>query len=131
VIKIVFSWKDHPDKTAEECDAHYRAVHMDLARRAFDGVDGFRALAYNRVNSHFVNDHNRPEPLERPTDMDAFVELYFDSREQLQQAFGTPELAALFADHPNFMEVDVAANIRGYDVEEVVFFGERPEHAGA
>jgi uncharacterized protein (TIGR02118 family) len=125
VIKIVFSWKDHPDRSAEECDAHYRAVHMGLARQAFDGVDGFRALVYNRVNRHFVNDHNRPEPRERESDMDAYVELYFDSREQLEQAFGRPELDAMFSDHPNFMEVDVPANIRAYDVEEVVYFGAR------
>lgn len=125
MIKIVFSWKDHPDRTAEECDAHYRAVHMRLAREAFDGVEGFRALVYNRVNRHFVNDHNRPEPRERPSDMDAYVELYFDSREQLEQAFGRPELDAMFADHPNFMEVDVPANIRAYDVEEDVYFGAR------
>jgi uncharacterized protein (TIGR02118 family) len=125
VIKIVFSWNDHPDRTAEECDAHYRAVHMGLARQAFDGVDGFRALVYNRVNRHFVNDHNRPEPRERESDMDAYVELYFDSREQLEQAFGRPELDAMFADHPNFMEVDVPANIRAYDVEEDVYFGAR------
>ena len=35
VIKIVFSWQDHPDRTAEECEAHYRAVHMELAKRSF------------------------------------------------------------------------------------------------
>jgi hypothetical protein len=83
MIKVVFGWKDHPERTPEECDAHYRAVHMELARRAFDGVDGFRALVYNRVRRHFVNDFNRPEPIQREPDMDAFVELYFDSREQL------------------------------------------------
>lgn len=126
MIKVVFGWKDHPDRTAEECEAHYRAVHMELAKRAFDGVDGFGALVYNRVQRHFVNDFNRPEPIDREPDMDAFVELYFDSREQLQAAFGTPELDALFADHPNFMEVDVPANIRVYDVQEDVYFGSRP-----
>jgi uncharacterized protein (TIGR02118 family) len=125
LIKLVFSWKDHPDRTAEECDAHYRAVHMVMARKAFDGVEGFRALVYNRVNRHFVNDHNRPEPRERESDMDSYVELYFDSREQLERAFGRPELDAMFADHPNFMEVDVPANIRVYDVEEDVYFGAR------
>lgn len=125
MIKLIFCWKNRRDLTPEECDAHYRAVHMEMARQAFDGVDGFRALVFNRVRRHFVNDFNRPEPLERESDIDAYVELYFDSREQLEQAFGKPELAAMFADHPNFMEVDVAANIRAYDVEEDVFLGAR------
>jgi hypothetical protein len=126
VIKVVFSWRDRPDLTAEECEAHYRAVHMECARRAFDGVEGFRALVYNRVRRHFVNDFNRPEPVERPSDMDAYVELFFDTREQLEQAFGRPEVGVLFADHPNFMEVDTKANIRVYDVDETVFVGSRP-----
>ena len=130
MIKVVFGWKDRPDLRPEQCEAHYRAVHMQLARRAFDGVDGFRALVYNRVRRYLVNDHNRPQAREAPADMDAFVELFFDSREQLEQAFGRPEVDALFADHVNFMEVDSPANIKIYDVEETVFCGRRPD-AGA
>jgi uncharacterized protein (TIGR02118 family) len=125
VVKIVFGWKDHPERTAEECEAHYRSVHMELARSAFEGVDGFGALVYNRVRRHAVNDHNSPEALEREPDMDAFVELFFDSREQLEAAFGRPIMSTLFDDHPNFMEVDVPANVRIYDVEETVFYGSR------
>jgi len=126
VIKIVFGWKDRPDLTAEECEAHYRAVHMVLARRAFDGVDGFGALVYNRVRNFSVNDYNEPQPRPAEADMDAFIELFFDSREQLQAAFGRPELDTLFEDHPNFMDCSVPANIKIYDVEETVFYGARP-----
>ena len=126
MIKILFGWSDHPDLTAEECDAHYRATHMQLAREAFEGVDGFHALVYNRVNRHFVNNFNEPGAIERPTDMDSFVELYFRDRESLEAAFGRPQMKALFDDHPNFMQTDVEANVRAYDVEEVVFYGERP-----
>lgn len=125
MIKLVFAWRDHPALGAEACEAHYRANHMALARKAFDGVEGFRALAYNRVRRHFVNDFNRPESIDRPTDIDAWVELYFDSKEQLEAAFGTPEMQALFDDHPNFMDVDIPANVRVYDVDEEVFFGAR------
>lgn len=126
MIKILFGWRDHPDRTAQECDAHYRAVHMGLAREAFEGVDGFGALVYNRVNRHFVNDHNQPGAIDRPTDMDAFVELYFRDRESMEAAFARPEMARLFDDHPNFMHTDTPANVRAYDVEEVVFHGRRP-----
>ena len=40
MVKVMFSWKDRSDRTAEACEAHYRAVHLPLAREAFDGVDG-------------------------------------------------------------------------------------------
>jgi uncharacterized protein (TIGR02118 family) len=118
VIKMLYAWRDHPDRTAEECEHHYRTVHMELARRAYTGVPGFRALRYSRVRRHFVNDHNRPEPIEAPPDMDAFVELWFDDRASLEAAFGTPELAAMFDDHVNFMAVDIPANVRIYELDE-------------
>lgn len=126
MIKILFGWRDHPERTAEECDRHYRSVHMPLARAAFDGVEGFHALVYNRVRRHFVNDFNQPEAIDRPTDMDAFVELYFSDGEALRRAFARPAMKVLFDDHPNFMDVDVVANVRAYEVEEVIFHGQRP-----
>lgn len=126
MIKIVFGWKDRPDMTAAECDRHYRKVHMALARQAFDSVPGFGALVYNRVRRHFVNDFNHPEALDREPDMDAFVELFFDDRESLDAAFSRPVMQTLFDDHPNFMDTQIPANVRGYDVDESVFFGSRP-----
>lgn len=126
MIKVVFGWRDHPELSAEECEAHYRAVHMRLAREAFQGAEGFVALVYNRVRRHFVNDYNRPEPLDRPPDMDAWVELFFESRELLEAAFERPGMGALFEDHPNFMATDTPANVRAYEVDETVFYGSRP-----
>jgi len=126
MIKIIYAWRDHPDLTAEECEAHYRSVHMGLAREAFDGAEGFLSLTYNRVRSHFVNDFNRPEAIETPPDIDAYVELHYESPELLEHAFSRPAMGALFADHPNFMDVDSPANVRGYRIEETVFFGARP-----
>src|SRR4051794_16396487 len=61
VIKFLFGWRYNPDLTAEQCEEHYHRVHMELAKKAFTGVDGFIALAYNRVIEHTVNDYNRPE----------------------------------------------------------------------
>ena len=59
MIKVVFSWKDRPDLSAAECEARYRAVHIPLARAAFEGVEGFRELRFNRVRRETVNDYNR------------------------------------------------------------------------
>jgi uncharacterized protein (TIGR02118 family) len=120
MIKVVFSWKDHPERTAEECEAHYRAVHIPLAHAAFEGVEGFRMLRFNRVRRATVNDYNRREPREVEPDIDAWVELYFESLELMAKAFERPHLAALFDDHPNFMECETPANIHVYHVDETV-----------
>ena len=120
MIKVVFSWKDRPDLSAEECEAHYRAVHIPLAREAFDGVEGFRMLRFNRVRRETVNDFNQREAREVERDVDAWVELYFESAELMARAFERPHLARLFDDHPNFMQCDTPANIRVYFVDETV-----------
>lgn len=125
MVKVIFSWRDHPDKTPAECEEHYRSVHMQLAREAFTGVDGFQALVYNRVRAHAVNDYNQPHRVEQPADYDAFLELYFRDEESMKAAFGRPGLGKLFDDHVNFMDVKSKANIHIYDVEETVFFGAR------
>ena len=120
MIKVVFSWKDRPDLSAAECEARYRAVHIPLARAAFDGVEGFRELRFNRVRRETVNDYNRREPREVEPDVDAWVELYFESAELMQRAFERPQLGELFDDHPNWMECDTPANIRVYHVDETL-----------
>jgi hypothetical protein len=126
VIKMVFSWKDHPDKTAEECDAHYRSVHTRLATEAFRGVAGFGGLVYNRVKDSWVNDFNQPGRVDGDAVADAWVELYFDDRASLEAAFARPNMHTLFDDHPNFMACDAPANIRVYEVDELCFAGSRP-----
>jgi len=120
MVKVLFGWKDAPTRSAQECEDHYRSNHMPLAREAYTGADGFRLLVYNRVRSCRVNDHNSPasRPAEAP--MDAFVELYFDSMEQLQAAMGHPVLAKMFDDHSNFMATDVPSNVVIYEVDEEV-----------
>jgi uncharacterized protein (TIGR02118 family) len=126
MLKMIYGWRDRPGLTAEQCESHYRNVHMNLARKAYDGVDGFQGLVYNRVRAHLVNDFNQAQPHPEKPDMDCILELYFRDRESLQAALGTPELAAMFADHENFMDTDSPANVRIYEVEEDVFFGSRP-----
>jgi uncharacterized protein (TIGR02118 family) len=126
VVKVMFSWKDNPDKSAEECEAHYRSHHMKLARQAFDGADGFRFLAFNRVRGHRVNDFNAPESRPQESDIDSYIELYFDSQEQMEGAMKHPVLSLMFADHANFMEVNAPANIKIYAVDETVILGQYP-----
>lgn len=118
MIKVMFSWRDHPDLPADECERRYRAVHMPLAQEAFRGVEGFKLLKYNRVRRATVNDFNRREPRAVTSDIDAWVELYFESEELLQKAFSRPHLQALFDDHPNFMDCSTEANIHVYWVDE-------------
>ena len=120
MIKVVFGWKDNPELSAAECEAHYRAVHMPLASAAFDGVEGFRMLRFNRVRRETVNDYNGREARDVEPDVDGWVELYFESAELMQKAFERPQLGELFDDHPNFMQCDTAANIHVYHVDESV-----------
>lgn len=126
MIKMRFSWRDRPGMTAEQCEAHYRTVHMDLARAGFEGVDGFHAVVFERVRGAAVNDFNRPERRPVVSDIDASCELYFRDEESMQKAFQRPQLAAMFEDHPNFMDTESLGNVRIYEVEETVFFGARP-----
>ena len=120
MIKVMFSWRDNPELGAEECERHYRAVHMVLAREAFDGVPGFIQLKYNRVRAATVNDFNQRDARVVEPDIDAWVELTFASAELMQAAFERPQLQALFDDHPNFMQCDTPANIHVYVVDEEV-----------
>ncbi len=127
MIKMRFGWRDRPGMTGAECEEHYRSVHMGLARQGFDGVDGFVAVVFERVRSAAVNDFNRPERREVEPDFDAFCEVYFRDAESMQAAFQRPQLAAMFADHVNFMDTESESNVRIYEVEETVFFGRRPD----
>lgn len=126
MIKVVFGWKDNPDLSPEECEVHYREVHMDLARECFADVDGFHALVYNRVRSHAVNNFNDPTAVPRDPDLDAFVELFMADQDSMDRAFANPQMTRMFEDHQNFMATDIPANVRIYHVDEDVFFGRRP-----
>jgi hypothetical protein len=129
MVKTVFTWRDNPGLSAEECEAHYRTVHMALARSAYTDMDGFIALVYNRVRQHSVNDSNVPIARPTPTDVDAYCELWFRDHDSMSRGFDHPALALMFADHCNFMDTERQANIHIYDVEETVILGRRPGDA--
>jgi uncharacterized protein (TIGR02118 family) len=121
MVKVMFGWRDRPDLSPEECDRAYRESHIPLAQAAFAGVPGFRRLVYNRVQSHFVVNHNQRDATEpRDTDFAAFVEIHFDSQEQLDAAMSRDIMQGLFDDHPKFMLWDIPANVRGYSLNETV-----------
>lgn len=126
MIKMVFAWRDRPGMTPGECDAHYRSVHAKLARDLYTDAEGFRALIYNRVTSYHVQDYNDRAVRPETPDIDAFVEIFFDTREQMNQVLLRPELDAMHKDHAHFMDVASAANIRIYSVDEMVVLGQRP-----
>ena len=128
MIKMRFAWRDRPGLSAAQCEEHYRTVHMGLARSAFENVDGFVAVVYERVRGAAVNDFNKPERRAVVPDVDASCDVYFRDEESMRRAFERPQMAAMFEDHENFMDTESLANVRIYDVEETVFLGARPGH---
>lgn len=126
MIKMLFAWRDNPALSPEQCERHYRTVHIDLARTAFTGVAGFRSLRYNRVRRASVNNFNQRIAEEVTPDIDAFVELYFENADALARAFERPEVQRLFDDHENFMAVDVPANVHIYELDETVILEAGP-----
>jgi uncharacterized protein (TIGR02118 family) len=127
MIKLLFAWRDNPQRTAEECEKHYRDVHMKLAHEAYTGVDGFVAISYNRVVRHTIHAFDESAAVESESDIDAFVELWFEDRERLERAFASPVLPRMFEDHGNFMDLSGPTSIRTYDVSEVVYLGRRKD----
>jgi hypothetical protein len=81
VVKVVFGWKDNPALTAQECEAHYRAHHMPMAREAFTGADGFRLLGHPVLRRMF-DDH----PHFMATDTPANIKIYEVEEEVVLEA---------------------------------------------
>lgn len=126
MIKVVYSWRDRAELGAQQCERHYLSSHVHLAREAFVGTPGFRALVYNRVREARVNHFNARASVAVEHDMDAFIELYFDDLESMDEAFKQPTLTAMFEDHENFMETETAANVHIYFVDETLVAGSVP-----
>ena len=130
MIKLVTTWKRNPGLTPEQCDSHYRTVHTSLARIALEKVPGLRKYVQNKVLSTTVVDYNQSEKSHPgEPEFDRFVELYFDSAEDMARAFDTPEMRACVEDHKNFMCINIPASLITYEVEEVVVL-ERDESTG-
>jgi uncharacterized protein (TIGR02118 family) len=120
MIKLMMLWKDAPEKSAAECDAHYFGPHTEMAFAVLHDVPGFIKYTQNRVVRHFVHNANNPESVDREPDFDRSIELWFRDEEALDAVFSRPEMKLMFADHPNFMDVDSSPSQRVYILEERV-----------
>lgn len=121
MVKYLFTWKKKPNRTERECEQHYRTEHTRLAKIALGQIPGFRRYVQNKVLNHTVYNHNQwGRPQEATPEFDRFVELYFDDKEAMIKAFDTPEMRACFDDHVHFMDTGIPANIKVYEIEEVI-----------
>ena len=120
MIKFLFTWKKNPELTEEQCEQHYRTVHTELAKKALGQIPGLRRYVQNKVLRSVVHNYNQREPVEVEPEFDRFVELYFDNIEAMGEAFSTPEMQACFDDHQNFMDTNIPASLKVYEVEEEI-----------
>lgn len=120
MIKLLYTWKDNPDLSPEECDRHYREHHTKLAMQGMAEVPGVRAYVTNRVTRHYVHDYNGLDAREAAPPFDRFVEVYFDDMESIEALFARDHMQAVFEDHPNFMETNVPASMCVYEVDEEI-----------
>ena len=86
---------------------HWVSVHAPLAR----GVPGLRRY----VQSHIVEERTRPDIPSSDVEVDGIAELWYDDRESMARAHGSPEAKALFADGALFI-----GRIKTFTVEETV-----------
>jgi hypothetical protein len=121
VYKLLITWKRNPRIPEEEAEANYLGRHTELGRAVFNGdTPGFRAYVQNKVVGGWVHDFNTEERRFVEPDFDRFIEVYFDDEESLNAAFTSPEMTEAFGDHAGFMDTEIEASIRVYQVEEVI-----------
>ena len=120
MIKMMVTWKDNPNKTVEENDAHYLGLHTQMGNYALHDVPGFLKYVQNRVVFHGVHEYNTREVHEREPDFDRSIELYFADEAAFEQCYGRPELDAMYADHLNFIHTEAAPSQKLYRLEERV-----------
>jgi uncharacterized protein (TIGR02118 family) len=119
MIKFLFSWKNNPNLTEEQCDRHYLTIHTELAKRALKDAPGLIRYVQNKVVRYTIINYNQCDnPIEAKPDFDRFVELYFDDKESMERAFSTPEIKACFDDHRNFMDTSIPESLKIYEVIE-------------
>lgn len=120
MIKLVMTWKNNPRRTPEECNDHYVNQHTRLALASIDADSGLRRYVQNKVTSCMWHNFNNPQPEPGDSDFNRYIELYFDDPEAMERSFAETDLGAIFADHENFMDTQIAGSLRVYQVEETV-----------
>jgi uncharacterized protein (TIGR02118 family) len=102
MVRRVALVRRKPGMTVEEFWTHYTGPHAAIVRQ----MPGLRRLALSRPVGP------------QTSECDAVGELWFDSREALEQAFADPTIAALLAaDRPLFLggaEVVIVEEVLGW-----------------
>ncbi|MET0377397.1 MAG: EthD domain-containing protein [Spongiibacteraceae bacterium] len=122
MIKIIYTWKDNPALTREQCEQHYLNVHTRLAVQNMENSDGVVAYVQSRVKSCIVHDYNNPVGRIAEPDFDRMVELYVASEEVLNAMMDPAALNDTFADHVHFQNVDIPGSLKIYIVDETIPF---------
>jgi EthD domain len=114
------TWKNNPRRTPEECESHYVNQHTRLALASIDAGSGLRRYVQNRVTACTWHNFNSPQPELGQADFDRYIELYFDDASAMERSFAETDMSAIFADHENFMDTEIAGSLRVYQIEETV-----------
>ena len=95
-----------PGMSVGDFQAYWRGHHGPLAAK----VPGLRRYVQNHPFPELYGSRNAPL-------CDGVAEAWFDSLEDLQRSTQTPELGAVRADEPNFMDVSKLVFILTHDIE--------------
>jgi len=101
MIRMMAVLHRRPDLSAEEFRRYWRKVHGPIAAR----IPGLRRL---------VQYHAQPDPTRAACD--GIVELWFDDRQAMDEAWASPEGRASDADLANFLDTGRSGTVL---VEEV------------
>jgi uncharacterized protein (TIGR02118 family) len=107
MIKSLSLLTRKPELTRAQFTRHWVEIHAPLAR----AVPGLRRY----VQSHIVEERQRPDIAALEVDVDGVAELWFDDREAMARALASPEARALHADGALFI-----GRIKTFTMEEKV-----------
>jgi uncharacterized protein (TIGR02118 family) len=122
MVKLIILCKRRADLSHEEFVWHWKHVHARLAREDQN--------FWSRVRGYIQNDCLQPDGTPASDAWDGVVELWFDSREELDAAFSGEETKrVLMADLQNFIDVNSVISVV---TDENVILPRAPElHARA
>jgi uncharacterized protein (TIGR02118 family) len=110
MIKSLSLLTRKPGMTREQFVKHWVEIHAPLAL----GVPGLRRY----VQSHIVEVRQRPDIPTLDVEIDGVAELWYDDRESMARALGSPEAKALHADGALFI-----GQIKTFTMEERIIVG--------
>ena len=93
MTKVIYVLHRRPDMGRGEFRRYWRDVHGPIAAK----LPGLRKYSQN---------HPLPDSSQADLPCDGIAELWFDSPEEMQAAFASPEGVATMADVPNFLDPD-------------------------